>query len=180
MSIWNSYSNKGLGDYIHCYPSNYWAFGINRRFGNNGDFPGSAVAAYQEAKAIALKTKTNVSNTQAIADFYTALMRQNYKDASAILGTNEVIDYTKMEADFYKAINNKLSSSIGKAVDRASLGVTSIGGIQRISYSGLKDKDRRSIRRSTIQALVVKTKDCIRTLTSEYSRGLKKGINQKF
>ncbi|WP_291627856.1 hypothetical protein [Clostridium sp.] len=75
MSIWNSYSNKGLGDYIHCYPSNYWAFGINRRFGNNSDFPGSAIAAYQEAKAIALKTKTNTSNTQAIADFYTALMR---------------------------------------------------------------------------------------------------------
>ena len=46
MSIWNSYSNKGLGDYIHCYPSNYWAFGINRRFGNNGNFTGAAVAAY--------------------------------------------------------------------------------------------------------------------------------------
>ena len=169
MSIWNSYSNKGLGDYIHCYPSNYWAFGINRRFGNNGNFTGSAVAAYQEAKATALKTKTNTSNTQAIADFYTALMRQNYKDASAALGTNEVIDYTKMEADFHKAINNKLSSSIGKAVDRASLGVTSIGGIQRISYSGLKDKDRKSIRRSTIESLIPKVRACIKTLINEYS-----------
>ena len=178
MSIWNSYSNKGLGDYIHCYPSNYWAFGINRRFGNNGDFTGSAVAAYQEAKAIALKTKTNVSNTQAIADFYTALMRQNYKDASAALGTNEVIDYAKMEADFYKAINNKLSSSIGKAVDRASLGVTSIGGIQRISYSGLKDKERRSIKRSTIESIIPKVRSCILTLINEYKRGLTKGINQ--
>lgn len=178
MSIWNSYSNKGLGDYIHCYPSNYWAFGINRRFGNNGNFTGSAVAAYQEAKATALKTKTNTSNTQAIADFYTALMRQNYKDASAALGTNEVIDYTKMEADFHKAINNKLSSSIGKAVDRASLGVTSIGGIQRISYSGLKDKDRKSIRRSTIESLIPKVRACIKTLINEYSRGLTRGMNQ--
>lgn len=178
MSIWNSYSNKGLGDYIHCYPSNYWAFGINRRFGNNGNFTGSAVAAYQEAKAIALKTKTNTSNTQAIADFYTALMRQNYKDASAALGTNEVIDYSKMEADFHKAINNKLSASIGKAVDRASLGITSIGGIQRISYSGLKDKDRQSIRRSTIQSIIPKVRACILTLIQEYKRGLIKGIDQ--
>ena len=178
MSIWNSYSNKGLGDYIHCYPSNYWAFGINRRFGNNGDFTGSAIAAYQEAKAIALKTKTNSSNTQAIANFYTTLMRQNYKDASAALGTNEVIDYAKMEADFHKAINNKLSSSIGKAVDRASLGVTSIGGIQRISYSGLKDKERRSIKRSTIESIIPKVRSCILTLINEYKRGLTKGINQ--
>lgn len=178
MSIWNSYSNKGLGDYIHCYPSNYWAFGINRRFGNNSDFPGSAVAAYQETKALALKTKTNTSNTQAIADFYTALMRQNYKDASAALGTNEVIDYSKMESDFLEAINNKLSSSIGKAVDRASLGVTSIGGIQRISYSGLKDKKRRSIKRSTIESMIPKIRACIYTLINEYKRGLTKGINQ--
>ena len=178
MSIWNSYTNKGLGDYIHCYPANYWAFGINRRFGNNGNFSGSAVAAYQEAKALASKTKTGVSNTQAIADFYTALMRQNYKDASVALGTNEVIDYAKMESDFHKAINNKLSNSIGKAVDRASLGVTSVGGIQRISYSGLKDKDRKSIRRSTIQSLIPKVRACIKTLISEYSRGLTKGMSE--
>jgi hypothetical protein len=88
-----------------------------------------------------------------------------------------VIDYAKMEADFHKAINNKLSSSIGKAVDRASLSVTSIGGIQRISYSGLKDKDRRSIRRSTIESMIPKVRACIKTLINEYSRGLTRGMN---
>lgn len=125
-----------------------------------------------------MKSKTNVVNTSAIAQFYTELMRQNYKGASSVLGTEEAIDYNKIESDFYKAINNKLSSSIGKAVDRASLGVKSIGGIQKISYSGLRDKERKSIKKTTIQALISKIRACIRTLTDEYSRGLTKGISQ--
>lgn len=105
-------------------------------------------------------------------------MREDYEGASKALSQEDVIDFSKMESDLNATASKYLSSSIGKVFSRGNLSVESMGGLKRIQYSGLKDKNRTSIRMKTMQNFLPQISKCIGVLKKEYIRGLTKGMDQ--
>lgn len=177
MSMWQNWENGGLGDYIHYKKSNYAKYGIYRKFGSSESFNASAIQAYQDAKSIILKTRTSADVTK-IEQFYTELFRQNTTGSSNALGTDDVIDFTKMEQSLNESVSKKLPE-IGKSLDRTNLGVRGVGKLQHIQYSGLKDKNRTMIKRETLKSMLPQIQNSIKKLNMAFKRGQNKGLDQK-
>lgn len=181
---WNTWSNGGLGDYVHLRAWRYQVYGINRNFGNSESFLSSAISAYNDARAIAQRVAVKDGAAQEVENYYNAILGQQWNSTAFTSYSNlSVADMEEaeqalavsmletFEKDLVQINRNNLSPSINKS-----------NQFDSISYSGLQKKGQLSAYTTTIKGIIAKADSIIQIVGKQIknnSRGLSEEALQK-
>lgn len=178
--IWNTWNNSGLGDYVHLRSWRYQVYGINRNFGHGQSFQSSITEAYKEARSIAQKTAVKSGTAQEVENFYNAILKQEWNDKafthySAFSGK----DIETLEQVLTQAMMESMNKNLLE-IDRKDLGVKAnkTNYFGSLSYSGLKDKGRISIKQQTLTNIVSQALNIIQIVGSQIANN-SRGLSEK-
>lgn len=173
-----SYSNTGLGDYIHFHSWSFMMHGTYRSFGKS---PTSSVLAnetYHKLKSLMLNTVTK-GNVTDIEQFYTSLYRQQYNND---IFKKYDIEINESEIEqMERFLKQEVESRVGLNFDRQNLTVlTDLQTIQQsiYKYRGVQ-RGTKKIKTSSLQQIVNSMSQTLSILKKGLEDALAVGLNDK-